>query len=334
MKKLFIALTIILVGLFAVACNEAKEEKTPIKVAAALTGSKTDGGWNQSAYEGLLKMEKDLNAEVSYNENTQAADYERILRDYAKAGNDLVIGHGAQFSDAAKKVAEEFPDIFFIVTSTNVTNNKNLGSLNNNYWEAGFLKGAFAALISKTGTVGAVGGANISPIQNDIKGFEIGAKYVNANIKVLSAFTGSGDDSNKAKETALSFIAQGADVIEANANQAGKGVYAATQEKGVYSLASISDVEYKNYTDTLIAAATADMATALFNAAKQVQDGTYVAHYKLNSVADEIIDFTYNPALKSKVPADVTKKMDDIKAKMKTFEIDAQKLVTGNATTK
>lgn len=90
----------------------------------------------------------------------------------------MVIGHGAQFPDAALKVGEEFPDTIFIVTSTNVTKSKNVGSLNNNYLQAGFLKGAFAALMTKTNVVGAVGGANISHIQNDLKGFEAEAKYI------------------------------------------------------------------------------------------------------------------------------------------------------------
>ena len=170
-------------------------------------------------------------------------------------------------------------------------------------------------------------GANISPIANDLKGFEAGAKYINPDIKVLTAQTGSGDDSNKAKETALAFIAQGADIVMANANQAGRGVYAATAENSIFSIASIS-AEYDDYETTLIACATADMSSALFNTVQEIQDGTYEAHYQLESVADGIIGFTYNPNLKSQIPSDVLTKMDDILEQLKTEEIDVSTLVS------
>lgn len=329
MKKIIIALTVLFIGIFAVACSGGKTSDKDFKVAIALPGAKTDGGWSQTAYDGVMKAEKEIGATVSVNENTAVVDMERVLSDYAKSGNDVVIGHGAEFSDAAKKVAAEYPDITFIVTSTSLTNDKNLGSINNNYWEAGFLKGAFAALMSKSGTIGTVAGLNIPPMQNDMKGFEAGAKYINPSIKILTAFTGSGDDSNKAKETALAFISQGADIVAANANQSGKGVYIAAQENGKFALASISDAAYPSYPDSLIAAATADMTTAISDTIIAIYDGEYEAKAELKSVRDGIIDFTYNSTLKSKVPADVIKKMDDIKAKMKTLELDAKKIVTG-----
>jgi basic membrane protein A len=325
MKKGLILVLAIFAAIALVGCGKAAEEKETLKVAVALTGAKTDGGWNQSAYEGLLKIEKELGAEISFNENTQAADYEKILREYAK-DNDVVIGHGFQFSDGALKVGEEFPDVTFIVTSTNVTNNKNVGSLNNNYLQAGFLKGALAALMTKTDVVGGIGGADIPPIQNDMKGYVAGAKYINPNIKVVTAITGDGTDANKAKEQALTFVGQGADILMANANAASRGVHLAAEEKGIFSLASIA-AEYDTFNKGLIACSIADMATAIFKAVESIDQGTYEAKFQLMGIKEGIVDLTYSPTLKSKISADILDKVADIRAKLLSGEIDVTKLV-------
>ena len=326
MKKGLLLVLAIFAAIALVGCGKTAEKEETFKVALAIPGSKTDGGWSQVAYQGLVQIEEKLGAEVSLNENTQPADYVRVLRDYAKAGNNLVIGHGFEFGDPALEVAKEFPDVMFIVTSTNITNNTNVGSINNNYLQAGFLQGAFAALMSKTGTVANVGGLNIPPIVNNAKGFEAGAKYINPNIKVLSTIIGSGDDVNKAKEQALTFIAQGADIIMANANAAGRGVYVAATEKGIWSIASIA-AEYDAYDKTLIACSKADMATAIFVAAKQVKEGTYKAGFELMGVAQGIVGFNYSPKLDSNVPADIKTKLADLEKKLGTNEIDVTKLV-------
>lgn len=330
MKKGLLLVLAIFAAIALVGCGKtADKEKDVLKVAMALPGSKTDGGWSQTAYAGLVQIEEKLGAEVSLSENTQPADYEKVLRNYAKAGNDVVIGHGFEFGDPALAVAEEFPDVMFIVTSTDVTNNKNVGSLNNNYLQAGFLQGAFAALMSKTGTVAHVGGLNIPPIVNNAKGYEAGAKYINPNIKVLGTITGSGDDVNKAKEQALTFIAQGADVVMANANAAGRGVYVAATEKSVWAVASIA-AEYDAYDKALIACSKADMSTAIFVAVNQIAEGTYKAGFELMGVKQGIVGFNFSPKLDSNVPADVKTKMADLEKKLGSGEIDVTKLISAD----
>jgi len=326
MKKGLLLVLAIFATFVLVGCGNSTDEKHELKVALAITGSKTDGGWNQSAYEGLVKMQKELGAKVSYSENVNASNYERVLRDYAKAGNKVVIGHGYEFTDAAMAVGTEYPDTFFIVTSTSVTNDKNVGSLNNNYLQAGFLQGAFAALMTKTNVVAGVGGMEIPPIVNDIKGFIAGAKYINPSIKVLTATTGSFDDANKAKEQAIAFINQGADMIMVDADHAGRGVYVAAEEKGVWAIASIA-AEYKEYDKSLIACSTADMATALFKTVEKIDKGTYTAAFELMGVKQGIVDFTYSPKLDSQIPNDVKTKIAELKEKLASNEIDVTKLV-------
>ncbi len=327
MKKIKYLIITLILSFFLVACSNASEETTKdLKVGLLLTGPTTDGGWNQSAYEGLVQIENELGAEVSFAESVQATDYEKTMRDYAKDGYDVIIGHGFQFVSAGEVVAEEYPDTFFIITSATVTNNKNLGSINNAYTETGFLQGAFAALMTKTNVVAGIGGMEIPPIVNDLAGFVAGAKYINPNVKALTAVTGSFDDANKAQEQAKAFIAQGADVLMADANQAGRGVFVAAEDKGLWAIASIS-AEYDVYDKGLIACGTADMAKSIFLAAKEVQDGTYQAAYKQNGIAEGIVDLTFSPTLKSEIPADVIEKIDQIKKDIVDGTIEVDKLI-------
>ena len=327
MKKFKYLIITLMLSFFLVACSNASKDKTDdFKVGLLLTGPTTDGGWNQSAYEGLVMVEKDLGAKVSFAESVQATDYEKTMRDYAKNGNDLIIGHGFQFTSAAEIVALEYPKTIFIVTSSTVTNNKNLGSINNSYKEEGFLQGVLAALMTKTNVVAAVGGTEIPPIVNTLDGFIAGAKYINPNIKALKALTGTFDDVNKVKEQSKAFIAQGADVLEADANQAGRGVYLAAEEAGIWAIASIA-AEYDTYNKSLIACGTADMAKAILLTAKEVKAGTYKAAYKENGIKEGIVDLTYSPTLKSKIPNDVLAKIEQIKKDLADKKIDLDKLV-------
>lgn len=321
MKKGFLLITLVLAGLLLAGCSGLGQQKD-LKVALAMTGAKTDGGWNETAYNGLLLIEKELGATIAYSEFVKATDYERVLRDYAKDGNNVVIGHGYEFSDAALAVGKEFPDVQFIVTSTDITNNDNVGSLNNNYLQAGFLQGAFAALMTKTNVIGGVGGMAIPPISNDLKGYEAGAKYINPGIKVLTAMTGNFDDANAVKEQSLTFISQGADIIMVDADHAGIGGYVAAEEKGIYAIASIA-AEYDSYQKGLIACGTADMAKAISEAVADIaDDDNYKASFRLMGVKEGIVDFTFSKYLKAKVPADVIKKIDAIKADLESGKID------------
>ena len=217
------------------------EEKTGLKVALMLSGPISDMGWNASAYEGLEQAEKDFGIETAYQESIAQSDIEEVFRGYAQQGYDLIIGHGFQFADTALKVATEFPDVKFVITSSNITQEPNLGSVNLDNVQQGFLMGAVAAIVSETNVVGGIGGQEIPPIKGSVVGFEQGAKHVNPDIKVLTALTGSNDDVAKAKETALAMIDQGADVVMTNANQAGLGSIEACKEKGVYAIGSNQD---------------------------------------------------------------------------------------------
>lgn len=244
--------------------EEPVEEPTeePLKVAVILPGPVGDGGWNASAYNGILAIEEKYGAEISYNESTPISDYDEVFRMYASSGFDIVFGHGGEFGDAAMRVAKEFPDVQFAVTSTNIVQPPNVSSIQNDNAAQGFLNGVVAAIASETGVVGAIGGMNIPSIADSITGFEVGAKYINPDIEVLTSMTGNFDDAAKAKEVAMSMIEQGADVLMQNADHAGFGVFEAAEDSGVYAIGSIGD-QAELAPDTIIVSGVIEMPIAL-----------------------------------------------------------------------
>src|SRR6516162_918644 len=131
----------------------------PLKVALVLPGPVSDGTFNSAAAKGIKAAEaKYPNITVSIRENTGMAQSEAALFEYASNGYDVVIGHGFQFAEGAKKVHNQFPKTWFIINTAKIAEAPNLASFDNRWGDGGYVAGAIAGLLTKTGTIGAVGG--------------------------------------------------------------------------------------------------------------------------------------------------------------------------------
>jgi basic membrane lipoprotein Med (substrate-binding protein (PBP1-ABC) superfamily) len=183
--------------------------------------------------------------------------------------------------------------------------------------EQGFyIAGVLAAKLDKTGTVAMIGGDKVPSIQSTFDAFSAGAKATKPQIKVLTVYTGDGNDVAKAKEATLNAIGQGADLVIHQADNAAQGVFEACKEKNVYAIGSNLD-QNKNATGIVIGSAIIAAGPAFVDLAKEVQAGTYKGSVANFGVKQGAIDFVINPALQSKVPADVQKLLDDTKSKIK-----------------
>lgn len=159
------------------------------------------------------------------------------------------------------RVAPDFLDVYFAITSTNILQKPNVSSVLNDMSAQGSLQGAVAAIVTETNVVGAVGGLNIPSISDFLVGFEAGAKYVSPDIKVLTTLTGSFDDAGEAKKVAQSMIDNGADIVMANADHAGLGVIEAAEQSGMLAKCSIGDQE-ELAPETVLVSGMAEMAMA------------------------------------------------------------------------
>lgn len=243
----------------------AADEKDPkdVKVALVLPGSANDKGWNQEAYDGLEKI-KDLGCQTAYSENVQASDYETIFRGYADQGFNVVFGHGTEFEDAAEKVAEDYPDTIFCITSSDISQDPNVCSLQNLNNEQGFIAGVVAALATESKKVAAIGGMEIPSIQSYIMGFEQGVEYVDNGTEALTAYTGDFSDATKVKEQANAFIEQGADIVSQDADEAGLGLFEAIKDApdGVYAIGAVKD-QYDECPGKVLTSATNQIGDAM-----------------------------------------------------------------------
>lgn len=215
-----------------------------LKIGLVLsTGGLGDKSFNDSAYRGLEMAKKDLGIDFKYVEPKTSLEDEDFLREYADAGYDFIIGVGFPMKDAIENVARDYPELKFAMIDNSISeeNVKNLLFREN---EGSFLMGALAAMMSKTGVIGFVGGIDMPLINKFKDGYEQGARYINPEIKVLSAYIGGTSafsDPLKANEMATMHIKQGADVLYHAAGGSGLGVLEAAKDNGIYAIGVDSD---------------------------------------------------------------------------------------------
>src|ERR1051325_1888658 len=160
------------------------------KVALVLDrGGKDDKSFNASAYEGAMRAKSKLGVFVKYVEASDDNAFEPSLRAFAQRDFDLIIGIGFAQKEAVKKVAAQFPEKHFAIVDSEVAL-PNVRSLMFEEHEGAYVIGAIAAMTSKTGKIGFVGGMDIPLIRRFEMGYEAGAKRVKPDITVLANFVG------------------------------------------------------------------------------------------------------------------------------------------------
>lgn len=244
-----------------------------MKVAIVLPGTITDESFCQSGYEGLNMIKEQLGAEIAYSERVAESDQVESIRDYARRGYDLVIAHGGQYDDAAKKVAAKFPDVkFFITNGTSTGPNLANGGLNPTHF--GYLVGIVAGKMTKTNKIAYITG-NAFPLNDAVAGaFEAGIKQYNPKAECSVIFTGSWDDVAKAKEAAFAQVARGVDVLIPALNLATLGVIEGAREKGVYAIGFSRD-QLHVAPDTVLCSAIQNYGAVLFHIAKLIKEGKF-----------------------------------------------------------
>ncbi|MBK4735186.1 BMP family protein [Noviherbaspirillum pedocola] len=215
----------------------------PLKVGILIPGSKSDKGWMESGYDGLVAAEKQQGGKIKVQmiENINYADMEQALTNLASK-NSLVIGVGGQTQAAVYKIAKRFPKVKFSIVGGNQGESApNVAGYDVKQAEIAFVAGAAAAMLSKNGAVSYVGGMEIPSIVNAGKEFGNGARYINPNIKYVENYTGDFDNVAKSKEATLAAIAQGADVHYHILNLGLRGMEQAAKEKGTHIIGSYTD---------------------------------------------------------------------------------------------
>ena len=303
--------------ILALACGEAPEAHShrlaseragetkagPFKVALLTPGPISDQAWNAGAYNGLLRIRDSLGAEISNVQTKTPAEFEENFRQYATQGYSLVIGHGFEFQDAAERVSPDFPQTVFIVTSGD-RNGPNFTGINFAFQDGAYLAGIAAGAVTRSNTIGVIGGTELPPVKTSFDAFAKGAQAINPNVKVLTSYIGNWEDVSAGREQALAQIGQGADVIFQNADAAGLGVFQAvkeSQDKSVYIIGANSDQNALAPNVTL-GSVVIDLPHALLMIAREVKNGLFISRPITYGAKDDVVKLILNPQLTSRIP--------------------------------
>lgn len=281
-----------------------------LKVALLLSGAANDQGWNQTAYEGTQKACEKYGYELAYTENLEVADISAAFADYASAGYDVVIGHGYEFGDPALEVAETYPDTKFICTEADASAD-NVASYVMACEQTAYVEGIIAASTSESGKLGTIGPIPGDSLVKIINGYEDGAKSVNPDIEVQTAWTNSFVDTQLAQEAAKAMIDNDVDVIKHCANACGNGAMTAAVQAGIWCQGDSYD-QSSLAPDNILDSAIYNLDVVIDTALGSVADGSFEGDVYNLGMADGAVEVLLSDNLSDDVKATAQDAIDKI----------------------
>ncbi|MDX6437566.1 MAG: basic rane protein [Gaiellaceae bacterium] len=296
----------------------AAPAKKPIRVGLITDqGQLDDNGFNELAFRGLKRAEKELGIKGRVIESASAADYIPNMSSLAREGYDLVIGVGFAQGDAIGKVAQKFPDVGFAIIDVDQAfvpgKPKNVQGLLFREQEVGYLVGYLAGLQEKrrdgADVVSAVGGMKEPPVDRFVAGYFAGAEKADPGIKTLLDYSQDWDDQAKCKELALNQIARGSNIVFQVAGGCGLGALNAAGERGRWGIGVDADQSFLG--PHILTSAQKGVDAAVFLTIKAVQDGSWKGGGNVTfGLKEEGVGLG---KVSSKVPQEDVDKVDAIK---------------------
>jgi len=289
MKKQYTVFAILLIAsMLLTACGapaaaDCKSEELFCVGMVTDVGKIDDKSFNQSAWEGVKKAEAELGAKVQYIETTDAKDYDKNIATFADEGYDVIVTVGFALGEATTKAAGLYPDVDFIgVDQFLQTTLVNQTGLNFPEDIAGFLAGALAAQMTKTGNIGAVLATDaVPPVWRFGEGYRAGALYVNPDIEINIVyhndvgFDKTFVDPEWGATTTNSMADKGVDVIFGAGGKTGNGALIAAAQKGVYAIGVDTD-QYNTVPEAqskLLTSAMKNITVGVFDLIKLSKEG-------------------------------------------------------------
>lgn len=322
MKKLYLVLAVLVMAAVLIsACGPTAPDcsKPDVFCVGVVTdvGKIDDKSFNQSAWEGVKLAEKELGAYVQYIETTDSKDYGKNIATFADAKYDAIVTVGFALGEATVAAAKTYPDIKFIgVDQFQAEVTPNVVGLVFPEDQAGFLVGALAAQMSKTGKIGGVFATDaVPPVWRFGEGYRAGAQYVNPAVELFIVyhndvgFDKTFSDPEWGASTAKSQIDKGADIIFGGGGKTGNGAVIGAVEAGAMGIGVDSD-QYFTLPEAqkgLLSSAMKLITPGVFDLLKTIKDGTFAGGNFNGAVG-------YAPFhdLEASVPAEVKAKMEEI----------------------
>jgi len=314
-KTLFVLLLVLLAvsPAFAKGQGEAPSEEQAFRVAAIFQTA-IEEPWDGVIHQACLKAEQELGIEYEFTEKIAAADFEKVVREYADRGFDLIVGDAfLAGEEPSRRVAKDYPEIAFAFGSEFGPVAPNYSVFDNWIHEPAYLCGVIAGRMTKTNMLGIVAAIPIGEVNRLTNAFKAGALSVNPDVKVKIAYIGGWFDPPKAKEAALAQIEAGADLVFAERF----GVFEACKEKGVLAFGNMSD-QNELAPDVVISGPVWDMYPTIVYAIDMVQKGAWVSQDlgEWSMMAKGGASLAPFHGFETRLPAAVLQEVKDLEAKI------------------
>jgi basic membrane protein A len=293
-------------------------------------GGKFDKSFNEAAYNGAERFKEEAGIEYLEFEVTNESQRDQALRRMARRGANVVVAVGFSFATPLEEIAKEFPDTKFVIIDS-VVEQPNVQSVVFKEHEGSFLVGMAAALASKTGKVGFVGGMDIPLIRNFAHGYEQGVKHVNPDAEVFVNMTGTTpaawNDPAKGAELAQSQFDRGADVVYAAAGGTGLGVLQAAADTGKFSIGVDSNQNYL-HPGSVLTSMLKRVDVAVYNAFKDAMEGDLQAGMQNLGLAEDGVGYALDEYNRELITPEMESQLEDAKAQIIAGELVVESYAT------
>ena len=333
MRKLLIliaALLVVHVALLFVhprgAAEAASEGDKAVNVGIVFdVGGRGDKSFNDGAYLGAERAERELGAKVRFVEPGEGSDREAGLRLLAAEHMDLVVGVGFIFTDDLTQLAKEYPDVHFAGVDYALATDKdgnvippppNLAALKFREEQGSFLVGALAALVGKSKKVGFVGGMDIPLIHKFEAGYKAGVRQVCPDCQVIAQYAGVTPEAfrnpGRGKELALSQYQQGVNVIFHASGSTGLGVFEAARATGKLAIGVDAD-QYAEAPGYVLTSMVKGVDAAVYDAIARVKNGTFKGGVYQFGLAEQGVGYVYDRNNQTLIPPDVRARLEELR---------------------
>jgi len=302
--------------------SPASMAQDKLKVAAIYTVP-FEQQWVSRIHLALQAAKARGEIEYTASENVSNADYERVMREYATQGNELIVGESFAVEAAARKVAKDFPETAFLMGSSGKPQAPNFSVFDNYIQEPAYMTGMIAGGLTESNKIGLVGGFPIPEVNRLMNAFMAGAKEINPDVEFMVTFINSWFDPPKAKEVAFAMIDQGADILYAERF----GVSDAAKERGILAIGNVINTQ-DQYPETVVASALWNMEPTIDVAIKAVNAGEFKAenygpYSEMKYGGSEMAPYgTFENKIPADLKAKVAERQKEILAETFTVEID------------
>jgi basic membrane protein A len=291
----------------------------PLKVAFVYVEPVGDSGWSYQHDLGRRALEKHFGARIktTFVENVPAtADAERVIRQLAAAGNQLIFTTSFGYMEPTLKVAKLFPKVHF-EHNTGYKTAANVSTYEARFHEGAYLLGVLAGKTTKSNTLGFVGSFPIPEVVRNINAFTLGARSVNPAIRTKVIWVDTWYDPGKERQAAETLIAQGADVLAQNTDS--PAVVQTAERKGVHAFGWDSDMS-KYGPRAQLTANTQNWAVYYIDEVQKTLDGKWTGGRSTAwGIEENMVVLT---SLNKSVPAEVAKLFEQRKQAIATRKLN------------